>query len=322
MNVSAHGPHILAALAAALAGSAAIAQQAVDRTQTWTAPGVAGWTTEQGSTLANPGGYLNVGFASQTVPAFVADVAGADVAPGMRITNICFRFRSGAVAPSAWRLYLHSRTGSNVWQFPLPAVTTGTWVSVRVPVRFEAGWYQGPLSSARQFLADMGSVDEAGVYIRRHMDVTAQSYAIDDFQLQGLATTPGDRDGDGIPDTWEDLHGLDADDPGDAAQDADADGTSNRAEYIAGTDPRNPDSRLDVEAALTMTNESAIMRGVVLRWNSATNRVYTVWRTRTLTSAPFAPLAEGITSTPPVNVYEDRSATKEGSFFYRIEVKP
>ena len=49
-------------------------------------------------------------------------------------------------------------------------------------------------------MADLASVDEAGIFLTRHMDVKVQDYAIDDFQLQGLATTPDDRDGDGIED--------------------------------------------------------------------------------------------------------------------------
>ena len=47
-----------------------------------------------------------------------------------------------------------------------------------------------------------------------------------------------DTDGDGVPDWWEEKHGLDPSDPADAALDADADGLSNLSEFLAGTDPR------------------------------------------------------------------------------------
>jgi hypothetical protein len=54
---------------------------------------------------------------------------------------------------------------------------------------------------------------------------------------------PGaDTDGDGMPDAWENENGFDATNPADGALDADGDGQSNRAEYVAGTNPRNAGS--------------------------------------------------------------------------------
>ena len=46
-----------------------------------------------------------------------------------------------------------------------------------------------------------------------------------------------DTDGDGIPDWWEDLHGLNRLDPTDALLDNDGDGLSNLEEFRRGTDP-------------------------------------------------------------------------------------
>ena len=70
-----------------------------------------------------------------------------------------------------------------------------------------------------------------------------------------------DTDGDGLPDWWEALHGLDpssADDVNGAWGDLDGDGLNNRAEYLAGTDPRNFDSNNDgVSDADSRTNSSA-----------------------------------------------------------------
>ena len=51
-----------------------------------------------------------------------------------------------------------------------------------------------------------------------------------------------DTDADGIPDIWEDLHGLNPDNPADALSDSDGDGQNARAEFGSGTDPANGQS--------------------------------------------------------------------------------
>jgi hypothetical protein len=56
-----------------------------------------------------------------------------------------------------------------------------------------------------------------------------------------------DSDGDGIPDWWELAHGLNPFDPTDALLDLDDDGMNNLDEYLAGTDPRNPNSVLHLQ---------------------------------------------------------------------------
>lgn len=62
--------------------------------------------------------------------------------------------------------------------------------------------------------------------------------------LESLPAFAGTRDSDddGIPDAWEDAHGLDRLAPADALGDPDADGLRNRDEFLAGSDPFRPDS--------------------------------------------------------------------------------
>ncbi len=50
-----------------------------------------------------------------------------------------------------------------------------------------------------------------------------------------------DGDGDGMPDQWELMYGLNPKDPSDAGEDADGDGLTNLQEYLAMTNPLNPD---------------------------------------------------------------------------------
>ncbi len=80
-----------------------------------------------------------------------------------------------------------------------------------------------------------------------------------------------DSDGDGMPDSWETDHGLDPDDPADAAQDPDGDGLDNLGEFQAGQDPNSwdgpdvpvPLSPVDGEEVATATPE--------LLWSNATD---------------------------------------------------
>ncbi len=71
-----------------------------------------------------------------------------------------------------------------------------------------------------------------------------------DQYMEDMKETGGnaDSDGDGLPDWWENLFGLDANDPDGANGwygDPDGDGLHNHAEYIAGTDPFSRSTALD-----------------------------------------------------------------------------
>ena len=61
------------------------------------------------------------------------------------------------------------------------------------------------------------------------------------FHIVGIV----DEDGDGMPDWWEERHGLDPADASDAALDPDGDGLPNLAEFRAGTNPHSPDTDCD-----------------------------------------------------------------------------
>jgi len=51
-----------------------------------------------------------------------------------------------------------------------------------------------------------------------------------------------DSDKDGMPDVWENANGFNPNLASDATADADGDGLNNRDEFLAGTNPRNPDT--------------------------------------------------------------------------------
>jgi hypothetical protein len=61
------------------------------------------------------------------------------------------------------------------------------------------------------------------------------------FPASGIARSHGDRNGDRIPDRWERAHHLSLK-VNQAKRDQDHDGLRNRAEFMAGDDPRDADS--------------------------------------------------------------------------------
>lgn len=99
---------------------------------------------------------------------------------------------------------------------------------------------------------------------------------------------PPDTDSDGLPDDWEQVHGLnrqvsDGDDG--ASGDPDQDGLTNREEFLAGTHPRDAASRLHIESA------GLTSQGIELRFPAAANRTYTVQYCDDLSTGAWLKLA-------------------------------
>ncbi len=97
--------------------------------------------------------------------------------------------------------------------------------------------------------AGMMSGDE-GMYLAA--DLLPLGGAVADLDVElwdalgaGYELASVDSDGDGLPDYWETLYGLDPFDPADAWDDLDGDGLDNFAEYLAGTSPIAQDSDND-----------------------------------------------------------------------------
>ncbi|MBP7825981.1 MAG: lamin tail domain-containing protein [Verrucomicrobia bacterium] len=112
---------------------------------------------------------------------------------------------------------------------------------------------------------------------------SAVSYGNEPMNWRVAAPSPGrinpmDSDGDGMPDAWELVHGLDPDSPLDADLDADQDGASNLQEYLVGTDPQDADS---VFAFTDIRTEGS---GLRLQFHAVQGRTYSV-QTRDLATS-------------------------------------
>jgi T5SS/PEP-CTERM-associated repeat protein len=95
--------------------------------------------------------------------------------------------------------------------------------------------------------------------------------------LRLTATQTVDTDGDGIPDWWEDLHGLNKNSAADAALDPDLDGASNLQEYLAGTNPNDPNS---VFRIVSLQPESDDLR---ITWKAVGGKTYVIQTNANLT---------------------------------------
>lgn len=97
--------------------------------------------------------------------------------------------------------------------------------------------------------------------------------------------------------------------------DPDRDGMNNEQEYRAGTDPTNALSALGFD----QYEIDNLKSGIMIRWQSATGRLYTVQAATNLVVG-FTNMILHVSATPPVNVYTD-SVSGVGCRFYRVEVE-
>jgi hypothetical protein len=125
-----------------------------------------------------------------------------------------------------------------------------------------------------------------------------------------------DHDADGMADLWEVAHSLNTNNLADASLDSDGDTMSNRAEYIAGTNPTNSLSYLKVERLTTDTGHTR------LEFLAVSNRSYSVLVTTNLGSVPWAKLLDVLPrlTNRVETIFDPAPAAEER--FYRLSISP
>lgn len=121
-----------------------------------------------------------------------------------------------------------------------------------------------------------------------------------------------DADGDSLPDSWEisQFNNLSAD----ASSDADRDGQTDLAEYLAGTNPKDAGSAL-VVSSVTRTADGA----VTVSWPAVAGRRYTVEIADRLSANAWTPIAINILATPPANTHTASLPPPTGFVRVRVE---
>ena len=199
----------------------------------------------------------------------------------------------------------------------LPANTaSGEWVHVSVPMTQSAQWYSyvatvGPVAD---FVADKASICEFGFEVRRNIGSTYtidNQVAVDNVMLIGPWGKP--LVNGAVPMAWLLENNLNE---ADAVGDADGDGFSNVAEYLAGTNPNNSNSLFAVEIGRNEQGKT------VVKWKDNRYVLFDLFESTNL-SAGFTPVEgqTGIQGTGATREVQVDDAAP-GAHFYKVQIRP
>ncbi len=137
----------------------------------------------------------------------------------------------------------------------------------------------------------------------------------DQAELQTWRSDPTDTDTDAdtMPDGYEASYCLDPTNAADAAADNDGDSQNNQSEYVAVTNPTNGDSFFQ---CLEILQPDFPILGKIVRWNSSTGRVYSVYRSEAVVGGIFSNIADNLATGSYTDALHEASPG-----FYRVGVR-
>lgn len=133
-----------------------------------------------------------------------------------------------------------------------------------------------------------------------------------------------DLDGDGMPDVWETIYGIDQNKfkgASGANLDSDSDGYTDLFEYISGTHPRNADSHFFLKLKKSPENGA-----IILEYNTVLDRTYTLYCSQDLSTWVIFKTVVGdnkkyATEYLPKEIKSKNSSNNSLKYFFKIEIE-
>jgi hypothetical protein len=153
------------------------------------------------------------------------------------------------------------------------------------------------------------AADGGGASLQR---ISPDEYGNDPANWMAASPTPGpgqsDTDGDGMPDSWEQQY-FGSPTAANPNADADDDGLTNLNEYLAGTDPQDPNSSLRLRISKP--------GNVLLEFTAASNKSYTIEYRDGFETGPWTRLQD-FAPTPGGGPMQATDSPGGGPRFYRL----
>ncbi|WP_224999008.1 T9SS type A sorting domain-containing protein [Cesiribacter sp. SM1] len=203
--------------------------------------------------------------------------------------------------------------------FPYAPVTTQTAQAALASVLADAGAsypYRDAVDARVANEVETGQVTHGGAYGAGKGIIDTQE-TVGGWPEMFNAPAPEDSDRDGMPDAWESVNGLDAENPADRNADRNGDGYTNLEEYLNGLLETAPTEFLRYPTEVTASNVTT--NSISLSWSDNTESETNILLERSVdegtTYTEIAELAPNTTS------YTNEELEAGQWYYYRLRVK-